>query len=253
VFLAYFDESGDHGLLGSPTSWFVLSCVLLRDSDWLNTLDEQVNFRRALKTNHKIKVRDELKGSAFKRGHGAFAGLTIPRADRWALYDQVLDFYTSLPVRIFSVAIHKARSHARGYEPRRAAWNFALQRVDTFCKKQPLENDRVAMIFPDAGHGVFIRRQLRALRRGNVLRGYYGGTLHIPTRRIVEDPNDRESHHSYFVQMADLCAFACHRSAYVDPKPKVPRGLWARLNSVLLTDVNSVKGGPPGIVRYPYP
>lgn len=250
MFLAYFDESGDDGLVGSPTSWFVLSCVLLRESDWLNTLDELIKLRRALKASHGIKVRDELKGGDFKRGWGAFSGLGIQRADRWLLYERTLDFYATLPVQIFGVAINKAGSHARGYQARRAAWNFALQRVDTFCKKQPGEGER-AMIFPDAGHGAFIRRQLRALRRGNVVKGFFGGTLVVPTRRIVEDPNDRESHHSYFVQMADLCAFACHRSNHVDPKPKVPRALWSRLTPVLLTKVNQLKGGPPGIVKYP--
>jgi hypothetical protein len=37
MYLAYFDESGDSGLVGSPTKFFVLSCVLVHQDDWLAT------------------------------------------------------------------------------------------------------------------------------------------------------------------------------------------------------------------------
>ena len=44
--LAYFDESGDPGLAGSPTTFFVLACVLVPEGQWMANLDALVAMRR---------------------------------------------------------------------------------------------------------------------------------------------------------------------------------------------------------------
>ena len=107
------------------------------------------------------------------------------------------------------------------------------------------------MIFPDEGHAVFIRKLLRQVRRFQMIHGHYGGLRNIPVTRIVEDPHDKHSQDSFFTQVADWNAYAAHRSSYVDPIRRVPGDLWDRLGATLLLDVNKVKGGPPGIVRWP--
>lgn len=77
-----------------------------------------------------------------------------------------------------------------------------------------------------------------------------GGSLEVLTQRIVEDPNDRQSHDSYFIQLADWNAFAAHRSKYIDPMPGVDRGMWDQLGDRRLLAVNRLAGGPPGIKVY---
>ena len=47
-----------------------------------------------------------------------------------------------------------------------------------------------------------------------------------------------KSHSSYFIQLADWNAFACHRSRYVDPKPNVDEDLWDALGERLLLPVD---------------
>ncbi len=123
-----------------------------------------------------------------------------------------------------------------------------MQRVDRFCKEK---NDK-AIIFPDEGHGDLVKKMMRRMRRHHMVPSYFGsGTLPIPTARIIEDPNDRKSHDSYFIQLADWNAFACHRSTYVDPVANVPDDLWDELCDCHLVEVNQLAGGPPGIVLYP--
>ena len=72
VYICYFDESGDPGVpsstLNSPTNWFVLGCVLMRDTDWRDALDATIDLRRTLKTKYGLPVRGELKGSHFLSG-----------------------------------------------------------------------------------------------------------------------------------------------------------------------------------------
>jgi hypothetical protein len=107
------------------------------------------------------------------------------------------------------------------------------------------------LIFPDEGHGQFIRRLLRKLRRHHQIQGHFGGRLDIPTERIVEDPNDRQSHDSYLVQLADWNALACHRSRYVDARPDMPNDLWDLMPTRHFHRVNELTRGPPGIVLWP--
>lgn len=150
-------------------------------------------------------------------------------------------------LKCFAVAIDKPAAALRGRDARETAWQFALQRVDRFCKSA----DSRAVLFPDEGHGPFIKRLTRRLRRFQNIPGAHGGTRSIPLNRIIEDPNDRQSHDSYFIQMADWNAYAAHRSSYVDPKPGVPADTWDALGHARILEVNRVTGGPPGIVVWP--
>ena len=88
-------------------------------------------------------------------------------------------------------------------------------------------------------------------RYHNVPRHWGGGTIAFPIHRIVEDPNERESQDSYFIQLADWNAYAAFHSQYVSPIRSVPADLWDELGNLFVKEVNTVRGGPPGIVLYP--
>ncbi len=66
--LAYFDESGDAGLVGSPTQFFVLACVLVPEAEWMASLDSLVKLRTRLRTRHGIATRPEMKSTDIRRG-----------------------------------------------------------------------------------------------------------------------------------------------------------------------------------------
>ena len=46
MYLTYFDESGDTGVVNSPTTWFVLNAVLVHETAWLETNEALVRLRR---------------------------------------------------------------------------------------------------------------------------------------------------------------------------------------------------------------
>jgi hypothetical protein len=90
------------------------------------------------------------------------------------------------------------------------------------------------------------------MRRHHNIKGHFGGaTLSRPTERIIEDPNDRQSHDSYLIQLVDWNALACHRSKYVDPTARMPNDLWDQMPGRHLKKVNELTSGPPGIVVWP--
>lgn len=258
MFLCYFDDSGDAGVpsatLHSPTNWFILNCVLVYETNWLQTLDELVNLRRTLRDDYGLPPRDELNGIHFRSGKGIFRDRGIGRAKRMEIYHFIMNFESSLPIKTFSVAIQKEQAAKKGWNPRYCAWTFALQRLDKMCSK---EDDRCT-IFPDEGHSGFIRQRIRSMRRyHSVPKHYDPGTFRLPISRVLEDPNERKSHESYFIQLADLNAYASHRSGYIEPVRKMDKNIWDSLSTPLddvrLLEVNAVRDpkGPPAIVKYP--
>lgn len=194
----------------------------------------------------KFPTASEIKASDFRKGRGVFLGSGLSVGARGVLFSKLLGFQDRLGLTSFAVAVNKAKLHA-GRDPRDVAWQYALQRVDTFCRKRGQQ----AAIFPDAGHGYFIRRMVRRLRRHQVIEGYFGGLLNIRAERIVEDPSDRHSHDSYFIQLADWTAYAAHRSPYVDPREPAFTSAWDAISGARLLAVNRLRAGPPGIVIYP--
>lgn len=251
MYIAYLDESGDSGSVAkSPTGHFVVGCVLIDARDWIAWLDHMKVWRAALRRSHGIPVAPELKASSgFLRGGGAFRPLGLSRLDRMELYADGLRHLSNGPFsKVFAIAIEKGQAAGKGWNDAwLPAWTFAMQRLDRFST----DSDERVLVVHDQGHDFLLKRLLRKTRRHQIIRGHFGGSLKIPSRRIVEDPVSRMSHDSYFIQVADWLAFAAHRSTYVDPKGPYSQGLWDLVAPVHLTEVNKVTGGPPGIVLYP--
>jgi hypothetical protein len=226
-----------------------LACILVPETDWLAYLDKLIALRTRLRQHHNVKTRPELKSTDIRRGRGPLLGLSWSPQRRMRLFRALMIYQArEMPnLRTFAIAIHKANCALKQRDPREAAWTFALQRVDRFCRPA----DARAILFPDEGHGLFIKRLTRRHRRFQNILGAFGGNLSIPLHRILEDPNDRQSHDSYFIQMADWNAYAAHRSPHVAPSEGVKDNLWDALGGNRLLDVNAVRGGPPGIVLWP--
>lgn len=248
MYLTYLDESGDPGLINSPTKYYVLSCILINDAAWLEVLNELVALRRTLRDRYGIPSRQEIKSSDIKNGRGVFWPLRWSRTHRFDFYRDLLSLEASLPLKAFAIAVEKAAADVRGWGARKAVWTFALQRIHRFC----IEEDDRAVLFPDEGEAWYIRSRVREMRRHHYVQLHWGeGSQAFRTDRILEDPNQRKSKESYFIQVADWNALAAHRSSHIDPKTSLPGDLWDILDPVLLYEVNKRAGGPPGIVKYP--
>lgn len=250
--LAYFDESGDPGVGKGPTRWFCLNALLVQASDWLKSLDALVEFRHYLLREYGIRPRDELKGADFKESDGAFSSLRIPRRVRFQIYREILQFESKLNIHTFSVAINKSGLTPNSREPHSLAWQLALERLQRFCT----DRDSYAAVFPDEGHNFLVRGLMRKMRRFHHIPSRYGGApIDFRTDRILEDPSDRHSHDSYFVQLADLNAYATHRNSAIDPKGKIPGDLWDSLAGPLrdarIASVDSGVRGPLGVKVFP--
>ena len=247
MYFSYFDESGDTGRTNSPTDAFVLSGLLVHDRDWLSALDQTIAFRRYLRDNFHIMPRAELKATWLVHNKGQIRPSKLTFKARLAAYKAVMRFQRKSGVfHTFGVFVDKRKINTAGVDIREYAWRYALQRLERFgtSKKDNLH------VLPDEGHGEFIRKKIRLMRRFSRIPSAYGGsTLDRSAENILEDPSDRRSHESFFIQMADLNAYAAFRKVF--PGNNFGGEFWDELGDSRIKEVNSLRGGPHGIVVWP--
>jgi hypothetical protein len=250
MFFCYFDESGDSGLdAASPTRTFTLCGILIDDAKWLSALDKTIAFRRFLRDKFHISPRAELKASWLVHNKGDIRNAGLTYTARLAAYKAAMRFQRKVGIfRVFAVVIVKDRIKKRPFDVRESAWRYALQRLERFgtAAKDNLH------VLPDEGHGEFIRKKIRVMRRFNQVPSAFGGpSLERHAENIVEDSSDRRSRESFFIQLADLNAYAAFRKVF--PGATFGEDIWDELGDARVAEVNQVRGGPAGIVVWPPP
>jgi hypothetical protein len=240
VIFAYVDESGDPGTNGSHT--YALGCVMVDHDDWLNRFDRLIGYRRHIRKLFGIPVRAELKANYLIRNRGPhFSHNPLSERARYAVYRQTMRLQNKLDLKCFAVVIDKAKAAERypGRPPQEIAWEWLLQRLE---RRSHYESDHVLLVH-DEGDQATIRKLARKTRRVGTAGSAFGtGTLSVPFERLIDDPVPRDSTQSYFLQLADLCAYAAFRRLNPPPqKPRliVPQGTWDELGAARFTAVNS--------------
>lgn len=252
MFLLYVDESGNVGITNSPTRYFALSGLVVHELRWLEILDRVVDFRRQLRASYGLKLREEIHASNFIHKPGDLA--RVPKSLRLRLLRDVVDFEATLPdINIINIIIDKQGRQA-GFDFFEMAWRLLFQRFhNTLAYRNfpgPQNPQDLGVLVVDQTAEVPLRRLLRRMRRFNPVPGMQGlPGRQIPVTTLVEDPNHRDSLHSYFIQLADVNAYFLYQkhraSSYV--KRKGARNYFDRLDPVLCKV--AARNDPQGVVR----
>jgi hypothetical protein len=116
----------------------------------------------------------------------------------------------------------------------------------TRLRKRTEQRQQPILIIHDQGDEDRVRKHLRRFRRANWQGAQFGSA-----RLLVEDPVPRNSQHSYFIQLADLVAYAAYRHA-VPATGKTTHicdgTMWERLDQIQIR-VISARGN--GIYKWP--
>jgi hypothetical protein len=251
VWFAYVDESGDAGLAGSKT--YSLGVVMVDTAAWPVVFDDLIDFRRFVRRQFGIPVRAEIKANYLLRNGGPLRPLGLSDQARFAIYRAHLRLQPKLGLTAFATVIDKQRCQARrpGSDPRDIAWEYLIQRLERFTTK----NNTEVLLVHDEGDALRVRGLARKARRAGSAGSAFGtGSLRRPATRIIDDPVPRNSQQSYFLQLADLNAYAAFRRVVPPPGRAVqivPAPMWDELGVARLSAVNSLKGGVPGLVFWP--
>lgn len=254
MLLAYADASGNtgHPSLGRGASlMYSLGCVLIKAEDWPDAFEATLTLRRNLKASYDLPIRTEIKANYLVRGNGPLAPLNYPPAVRGLIYRAHLRALSKMPVRAFAVAVDKrVRTPANCGDCFDLAWEGLLQRLATTSRKerQPF------MVVHDEGEDPLVRSWVRRSRRHLTAGSAFGpgSAGDRPAKLLVDDPVPRRSEQSYFVQMADLVAYAAFR--YVVPPGGAvatvcPKESWMAMGSAIHRATTGLKPrSAPGIV-----
>ena len=251
MYLVYLDESGDAGVgAGSATTTYTVACVLVHASHWVGLFEDILRFRRYLRANFGLRMREEVKANELVQGRGPWLRLGHGDRVRKRIYRSYMRLQGKVgTVKTFAVVIDKSKC-ASAEDVRVAAWRHALERVESFARY----NSDTVMLFPDSGNYDRFRKLAREMRRHSQVGSMLGGSLARPLVRVlIDDPVDRDSKQSYMVQLADLNAYAAYRKER--PDPLFPSTMWDELGPAILVEANKyyvARGAEnPGIVRGP--
>jgi len=254
MYLMYVDESGDCGLVNSPTRYFVLTGLVVHELRWRTYLDRLVAFRRQIRQEYGLRLREELHAATLIISPGPL--VRIKRYDRLAIIRAFAnELATMADINLINVVVDKQKKTS-GYDVFGMAWKALLQRFENTISHRnfrgPANPDECGMIFPDHTDDKKLTRLLRQLRRYNPVpnRASLGsGYRNLILSRLIEDPNFRDSNHSFFIQAVDLAAFLLYQhlvpNAYM--RKKSGQNYFNRLDPILCKFASSTDS--QGIVR----
>jgi len=215
MYFLYVDESGDIGLKNSPTPYFTLSGFVVHELKWHETLEAIIAFRRRLKNNYGLKLREEIHSTDFVHSPGNLS--RIHKSLRLKILRDVIDFQTSLShVNVLNVVVDK-QGKTQNDDIFDIAWTTLIQRfhntIDYKNFPGPQNPQDFGILITDQTEQQKLRLLARKMRRYNPVPSIFSTAPRpMPITTIVEDPVHRNSMHSYFIQLADVNAFFLYQN-----------------------------------------
>lgn len=212
----YVDESGDPGLVGSPTAHFSLSGMIVHESRWRDLINQLVQFRRTLRNVYGLPIRKELHASEFINSRTFNANRYV----RLAILRNTIDELAKIDfISITNVTVSKSGKPA-GYDVFHMAWITLFQRFENTLKYGNFpgghKSDYGAVI-TDATNGTALLRLIRKMAVINHIPNqpqFGGGTRNMPIVRIIEDPHGKDSKETLPLQMVDTTAYFLGQKYY---------------------------------------
>jgi len=248
MYLMYVDESGDTGLVGSPTRYFALSGIVVHERNWRSFMTTLVNFKKTMRAVYGLPVRGEIHASEFikSRVYG------LERHTRLAILRNALDELAKIPdISITNVVVDKA-TKAAGFDVFDFAWKALFQRFENTLRYGNFPGNfrqDYGVVFTDATAGTKLLRLVRRMSVFNPVPNAGGaGTRNLPILKIIEDPHGKDSKESLAIQMADVCAYFLQQR--LNPNSYIRRRSASRYFDRLLPVLNlkASTNDPMGIV-----
>ena len=199
MYLMYVDESGDTGLVRSPSTHFALSSLVIHESRWRELIELLIAFRKTLRAVYGLPLRMEIHSAEFVR-HPPVPGME--KHIRLAILRNVLDELAKISfISITNVVVDK-RSKPSTYDVFVNAWQALFQRFENTMNYGNFPGSHrsdFGIVINDNTDGMKLQKLVRKMAVYNPiphtvsLYGMGSGYRILPIRKIIEDPNSRDS------------------------------------------------------------
>ena len=246
MYLLYVDESGDTGLVNSPTRYFALSGIAIHESNWRAFVDHLSTFKKTMRAVYGLPMRTEIHASEYINSKI----LNLKRHQRLSILRNFVDEISKFNgISITNVIVDKNGKPA-GYDVFDAAWKTLFQRFENTIRYGNFPGAHRAdfgTIFTDNTSGKKLTSIVRKMSVYNPIPNisYYGlGYRNIPIVRVIEDPHGKDSKTSLIIQACDVCAYFLHQkyrpSGYI--RKHGAHNYFGRLQPVLNTYASRANG-----------
>lgn len=261
MYISYYDESGDDGYPECSSPLFVLSAIYLHYLDWKITFNAIREFRKQLKKDFNLPVKMEFHTKHFILNKNPYRLLQICDDKRLLIIELFCEFISNLEIRIINVVINKNRILSKDYNVLDNALKYSIQRIENDLIK--IDSSKRFMIITDQGRIGKMRMTARKIQRINFIPSkYYNKPYRKEIQSLIEDPLQKDSKESYFIQIADLISFIVYTySIYKLGINKLSNRMPQNVNKktiYLLMDklkgslnLNATKSDKYGVVFYP--
>ena len=182
------------------------SAIAVPSVAWRDVFDALKGWRRQINESDGIFVTKELHATDFLAGRGRLGPHDVTKHRRSQIFFGAFKMLNRTEgIRIFSTC--------RTDHP-----DWAFERLLNRINRTMETWDSQCILFCDEGNEGKYTRLARKMAIHNPIPSRYGAwsgtgrtTRNIPTERILEDPIFKDSKKSYFIQMADFCAYALLR------------------------------------------
>jgi len=261
MYIAYYDESGDDGYPKYSSPLFVLSAIYLHYLNWKDVFENISEFRKQLKKDFNLPIKMEFHTKYFILNKNPYRKLQISDDDRLLIIELFCELISNLEISIINVVINKKNILSQDYNVLDNALKYSIQRIENDLNK--IDPSKKFMIITDQGRIGKMRMTARKIQRINFIPSKYNiKPYRKEIKSLIEDPLQKDSKESYFIQLADLIAFIIYiYSAYKLNVGKISNrmpknvniksiiGLMERLKGSL--NLNASRSDSYGVVYYP--
>lgn len=261
--IAYFDETGDDGIVTTSSDTFVLTSLCMSTASWQRNFDAMRDCRRQLKQDFSFHITEEMHTRHFLTDKGLYRPYGWTPKQRKDLLIQYTKAIAALDAKAINVIIDKTRvQHRATYDVLKNALTYNIQRIENDSQSSGGWN---FMIITDPGRLAPMRKTARAIRAFNPIPSQYSPEpRNSPIKNLIEDILEKDSKESYFIQVCDFISYFVHlyykveflhaslpnRAARIIDDHFAHRVL-ATLKGGNLLNLDAARSNPYGLVIYP--
>lgn len=229
MYISYFDESGDDGYPKYSSPIFILTSIYMHHTKWKENYERLIKFRRYLKKQFNIPIKQELHTREFILDKGQYHN-KFSIEERKEIITLGCRVVGKLNLKVINVCIDKTKINRPTYEVLKNALTYNVQRIENDMRYT--SGSSQFMLITDEGRVGKMTRTTRAIQKINYIPSQFNSdSYRKDIMCLIEDPLPKRSNDSYFIQLADMISFIVNMYAKEHIcKPKIEWG--KRLNSV---------------------
>ncbi len=227
--IAYFDESGDDGIINYSSNLFILTATYMQDNDWNENYLKFKNFRKFLKEKYDIPIKEEFHTAHFFKDKDPYRKYNFNNNQRKEIVYWYARAISNLNLKIINTIIDKDSIVREDYKVLQNSLTYTIQRIEN-------SSDWKYLIISDKGRVSVMRKTARSLCAYNPIFSNVNNYFYnIPIKNMIEDILEKDSSDSYFIQVSDFVSYVINLYyKYCIKKEKIPKRIssWLELSDV---------------------